>query len=268
VPEDVAFATKPALAAEMITRAVTGGVPVSWVTGDEVYGACPNLRATIRSHGLGYVLAVASNHRVTYPGAEEPDLAADLARTALRWQRLSAGAGAKGLRYYSWARTPIEPEAGSTGHHWLIIRRNDTTGELAYYRCYHPSDVTLADLVAVAGQRWRIEENFQAGKGHVGLDEHQVRRWNSWHRWTTLAMIAHALLTVLAATLRDTDTTTGLIPITLAEARRLLLATRQHLQTMADILAWSYWRRRHQHRAQQAHYRRRGHPTPQPNLRL
>jgi SRSO17 transposase len=103
VPDDVTFATKPALAAEMITRALTGGVPVGWVTGDEVYGACPNLRATIRSHGLGYVLAIASNHRLTYPGADEADLAADLARTSLSWQRLSAGAGAKGHRYYSGA---------------------------------------------------------------------------------------------------------------------------------------------------------------------
>jgi len=132
------------------------------------------------------------------------DLAADLARTSLPWQRLSAGAGAKGHhRYYSRARPPIEPEAGSAGHHWLLIRRNDTTGELAYYRCYHHS-VPLGDLVAVARQRWRIEENFQAGKGHVGLDQHQVRHWNSWHRCTTPGMIAHAPLTVLTATIRHT----------------------------------------------------------------
>lgn len=268
VPDDVEFATKPALAADMITRAVTGGVPAGWVTGDEVYGACPQLRATIRRHDLGYVLAVASNHRLTYPGADEADLAADLARTGLPWQRLSAGTGSKGLRYYSWARVPIEAETGSGGHHWLLIRRNDTTGELAYYRCYHPTTVALADLVAVAGKRWRIEETFQAGKGHVGLDQHQVRRWCSWHRWTTLAMWAHALLTVLAATIRDTDTSTGLVPITLAEVRRLLLATSRHLHDLTHTLTWSKWRRRHQHQARQAHYRHRGHPTPQPDLRL
>lgn len=247
---------------------MTGGVPVDWVTGDEVYGACPQRRATIRGHGLGYVLAVASNHRVTYPGADEADLAGDLARTALRWQRLSAGTGSKGLRYYSWARIPIEAEVGSGGHHWLLIRRNHTTSELAYYRCYHPAGATLADLVAMAGKRWRIEESFQTGKGHVGLDQHQVRRWNSWHRWTTLAMLAHALLTVLAATIRDTDTSPGLIPITLAEVRRLALTARQHLHDLAHTLAWSQWRRRHQYQAQQAHYHRRGHPAPHPDLRL
>lgn len=26
----------------------------------------------------------------------------------------------------------------------------------------------------------------------AGLDEHRVRRWDSWHRWVTLALLAHA----------------------------------------------------------------------------
>jgi SRSO17 transposase len=44
-----------------------------------------------------------------------------------------------------------------------------------------------------------VEECFQAGKGEVGLDQHQVRTWESWHRYTTLAMFAHAILAVIAA---------------------------------------------------------------------
>ena len=35
-----------------------------------------------------------------------------------------------------------------------------------------------------SGLRWTIEENFHAGKGLTGLDEHQVRRWTSWYRWS------------------------------------------------------------------------------------
>jgi hypothetical protein len=143
-----------------------------------------------------------------------------------------------------------------------LFRRNNTTGEWAYYRCWHPTNIGLDELVRVAGQRWRIEESFQAAKGHVGLDQHQVRRWDSWHRWTTLAMIAHALLTVIAATARASDSATALIPITLAEARRLVLAAWRHIQTMAQALAWSRWRRQHQHRARQSHYQRRDHPPP------
>jgi hypothetical protein len=43
-----------------------------------------------------------------------------------------------------------------------------------------------------------VEEAFQAGKGLCGLDQHQVRRWCSWYRWVTLAMLAYAFLVVAA----------------------------------------------------------------------
>jgi len=39
VPEDIGFATKPALATGMLTRALRAGVSARWVAGDEVYGA-------------------------------------------------------------------------------------------------------------------------------------------------------------------------------------------------------------------------------------
>ncbi|MGW3648225.1 hypothetical protein [Streptomyces sp. NPDC000878] len=80
-----------------------------------------------------------------------------------------------------------------------MIRRNRTAGELAYYRCYSPRRVPLTPLVRVAGSRWRVEETFQSTKGLAGLDEHQVRRHTSWSRWVTLAMLAHAFLSVIRA---------------------------------------------------------------------
>jgi SRSO17 transposase len=176
------------------------------------------------------------------------------------WQKHSAGAGSHGPRIYSWAWiTLLAEEDADTGHHHLLIRRNDATGELAYLRCYSPRPVTLHTLISVAGQRWRIEESFQAAKGLTGLDQHQVQRWTSWHRWTTLAMLAHAFLAVATATERDAQPTpTGLITLTVNEFRRLfdaLLLTTSH--TITTLLAWSRWRRRHQYRARLSHYKRR-----------
>ena len=256
------FATKPALAKTLIDRAVAAKVPAAWVAADEVYGADPTLRADIRGHGLGYVLAIAANRRVpTHAGAIRVDrLPAMLPSWA--WQKHSAGPGSHGHRYYSWAWITLLPENDAdTGWHHLLIRRNDATGELAYLRCYSPRPTTLHTLVAVAGQRWRIEESFQAAKGLTGLDQHQVRRWTSWHRWTTLAMLAHAFLAVATATERDTQPPpTSLIALTVNEFRRLfdaLLLTTNH--TVTSLLAWSRWRRRHQHRARESHYRRREH---------
>ena len=257
VPADAEFATKPELAGQMITRAVEAGTPAAWATGDEVYGADPELRERIAGLGIGYVLAVGSNRTVTT--AEQTKRVDELARSLPRraWRRLSAGAGAKGQRWYSWALVDIAGDT-DTGHHHLLVRRNDKTGELAYYRCYSPNPVRLRDYVRVAGWRWKIEETFQTGKGLAGLDEHQVRTWASWHRWVTLVACAHAFLVVTTAAQRRIDRAPDtLITLTVNEFRRLFVALLlRPLHAVADILAWSTWRRRHQARARACHYRK------------
>lgn len=41
----------------------------------------------------------------------------------------------------------------------MLIRSNNTTGELAFYRCWTPDPATLTHLVRVAGIRWTVEES-------------------------------------------------------------------------------------------------------------
>ena len=129
------------------------------------------------------MLAVACDYRVVAGG---DTYRADALRTrvpARAWQGVSAGKGAKGHRLYDWAFLRLDHDDlgpdGQTRQHWLMIRRNQQTGELAFYRCSTPRPVPLATLVRVAGIRWTVEERFQTGKGLVGLDQHQVRRWHS-----------------------------------------------------------------------------------------
>jgi SRSO17 transposase len=219
VPDDVSFATKPQLAQRMISRALDVGTPGSWVTGDEVYGAFSQLRAELETRRIGYVLAVACDHRATTgAGIMRADqLAAGLPRMA--WQTRSAGPGAKGPRLYDWALIDItdHPAEDRPGHRWLLIRRHPRTGELAYYHCYAPERVPLKTLVTVAGRRWTFEESFQAGKGLCGLDQHQVRTWTSWRRWAILSMLAFAFLAVQAARERSSPQPAGMIPLTCNE---------------------------------------------------
>jgi hypothetical protein len=155
IPGGTSFATKPALARRMIARALDAGTPAAWVTADEVYGADPGLRADLERRQVGYVLAVATSHRVI-TGAG-PCQAGPLARRLPRqaWQRYSAGAGAKGHRYYDWALVAIDP--GRPGYRWLLIRRSRRTRELAFYRCYSPRHVPLPALAKIAGIRWTTE---------------------------------------------------------------------------------------------------------------
>jgi SRSO17 transposase len=256
IPEGTMFATKPQLARRMIARTLDAGVPAEWVAGDEVYGADPGLCADLEKRQIGYVLAVAKSHRVNAgAGACRADaLAARLPRSA--WQRYSAGQGAKGHRLYDWALIGTGP--GRPGHRWLLIRRNYRTAELAFYRCYAPRHVPLAALARVAGRRWTVEEDFQAGKGLAGLDEHQVRRWDSWHRWVTLAMLAAAFLTITAAAEHAAGAPPdGQIPLTRNEIGHLFATLiTWPLRDLWHRLRWSNWRRRHQYRARTCHYQR------------
>ncbi len=268
VASQVGFATKPKLATTMIRRALDAGVPASWVAGDEVYGADPRLRAELQARQIGYVLAVACHHRVRFGGitCRVDEL---LRRVPARaWQCVSAGAGAKGHRLYDWAFARLDhdgpPPADQAGRHWLMVRRNRATGELAFYRCFTPRPTPLAVLVKVAGRRWTIEERFQTGKGLCGLDQHQVRRWHSWYRWVTLAMLAHAFLVVAALAERSrSPASPELIELSCNEVSHLFAAlVAPPADDHAHRLAWSLWRRRHQARARTCHYRRQAARDP------
>jgi len=64
VPTDVTFKTKTELGTEMVTGAVTAGVPFGWAAGDEVYGRSGKLRQACEDAGKGYVLEVPCDFRV------------------------------------------------------------------------------------------------------------------------------------------------------------------------------------------------------------
>lgn len=113
VPVDIEFATKPALAAAMINNALVADVPASWVAGEEVYDADPDLRTMSQDREIGYVLAISCGRRIP---TEVGDLRVDELAGVLppsAWQPLSAGA--KGPRMYSrvWIATIEMPQTGS-----------------------------------------------------------------------------------------------------------------------------------------------------------
>jgi len=211
VPDEVTCATKPQLAQRMLGRALAAGVPAAWVTGDAIYGGDRRLRVWLEQHKQPFVLAIKSDEplwavlqgRWGQPRADviATQIAAD------SWQRLSAGDGAKGPRWYEWAwvrlaRLQLTAEERRWDH-WLLVRRSrsDPT-ERAYYVVFAPAGTSLRTLARVAGQRWRIEQSFELAKGEVGLDQYEVRRWDGWYRHMTLAMFALAYLAVLRAHLQ------------------------------------------------------------------
>src|SRR5260370_28065644 len=116
----------------MLSHAWEQGVPMRWVTGDEVSGDAPRLRETIEGCGRFSVLAVSANTRVwtERPAVEEPaeqtggrprraprvatgapaarmvsEVIASLPRSA--WKRLAAVEGEKGGNTSPLARVAV-----------------------------------------------------------------------------------------------------------------------------------------------------------------
>ena len=144
VPETVGFKTKPELARAMLRRALDAGVEAAWVTADSVYGDDRRLRIELEERQQAYVLAVSGKDYV-WAGLRQyrvGDLLGSL--PAQGWLRLSADAGAKGLRLYDWVWAGLNPVLDDawcpTGwrRHLLVRRSISDPTELASYVVHAP----------------------------------------------------------------------------------------------------------------------------------
>ena len=96
------------------------------------------------------------------------------------WQRLSAGPGSKGERWYDWQCLCAAAEVAGLSR-------------------VGPPACDVPTLVRIAGSRWRIESAFEMAKQEVGLDEYEVRNVRGWDCHMILALWALALLSVVRA---------------------------------------------------------------------
>jgi SRSO17 transposase len=272
LPPGLEFRTKGQLAIDVCAEAAAGGVRFDFVCGDEVYGNCTQLREHLQTVGQAYVLRVPENFRVTLSDGTVLTCAEAvkmLVKAKRRWEIRSAGKGSKGERWYAWAWI-----ATASPRHYLLIRRHIRTGELAFHYCYVPDGqlCTKTTLIRAAGLRWPVEEGFEFGKDHFGLDQSQVRLYTAIARHTVLVMAALAICAVTAALIRDhTDTQApgpsrpdeyppadpGLIPLTVPEIKRILAAETAKVWPPGHITHWNWWTRRHQARSRWFHQRAR-----------
>src|SRR5215210_8306471 len=168
----------------------------------------------LRRAGKGSVLgAHVTDHHATDPfnswGKTLPvaGTAEQIARAlpSQAWRRLSPGDGTKGPRLYDWAYVEwadLEAEEYSPEHTglWtrgLLIRRNITDQDRAFFSTWCPAGTLMDTLVRVEGHRWAIEDAFETAKTELGLTHNETRSWHGWHRHVSLVMLAFALMAVV-----------------------------------------------------------------------
>jgi len=212
IPVDALFRTKPEMALDMLKATHGAEVPFTWVTGDCVYGDYRDIRMYLETIGKQYVMAVSGKESV-WIGYRQYRISRILDSLPEEgWERLSTGDGSKGEKIYDWLTSDINsPHKG-----WkrlLLIRRSiSEPAQMRAYVCCCTEDTQLSELVHIAGVRWTVEMCFAESKGEVGLDHYEVRSYDGWYRHITMAMCAHALLSILKMNEQD-FTYTAFLPI-------------------------------------------------------
>jgi SRSO17 transposase len=187
IPDGLAFATKPELAADQLRRLMAAGARALWAAADEVYGRCGEFRDALRALSLAYVVIVPCNQPVTI--ATGKAVRADEAMAGAVFERRSCGAGEKGPRYADWALI-----ATADPREFLLIRRLPARekNQYTFYLCWAPEDrpATMTYFVMIAGRRWPVEETFKTGKDTLAWDQSQARTFGAICRHTALTALA------------------------------------------------------------------------------
>ena len=206
VPEGIAFRNKIELAERMLERAFAAGVPARWVVADSFYGRSHAFREWLEERGRPYAVMVPKTNAIPLGGRKKKierhvERLPEDAFSEVRPARYGGG-----RRPWEWACLDLaaDPEKGMS--RWLLVRRStDDPDDRGFYQAYGPEGTPIEDLVGVCQDRWAIEQCFAEVKGEVGLDHYEVRRWNAWHRHTTLCLLAHAFLVVVRLAARDEE---------------------------------------------------------------
>lgn len=272
LPKGTRFVTKIALARRMLTRAFAAGVPARWVVADSFYDRSHAFRGWLEQRGRAYALMIPKTTAVEYQGRRERAEQLGARLPAAAWSSQASGTATQGGPRHQWVRLTLSGACAEGMGRWLLIRRSaDEPDELAYHRAYAPADTSAAELARVGDARWRIEEGFAQAKGEIGLDHDEIRGWVPWHRFVTLCLLAHAYLAVLRLQARTREAealperaATALLPLTVPEVRRLVLALGEPAERRAFRLGWSWWRRKHQASAARSHTARRARRRPPP----
>lgn len=213
VPEDLSFQTKQEIGLELITRA-SKKFPARWIGCDTVFGSDENFLDSL-PEGLYYFTDVKKNEKVYLEKPEvgvpqyqgrgrrpvNPKVISDhrtykvkeLAKSKeLTWHRIKLEEGAKGplLAYVACLRVyPSREELPWEDPVWLIIRKR-TDGQVRYAFSDAPESISLQELCQVSCWRWPIEQCFEEGKSHLGMDHYEHRSWPAWHRHMIYVMLA------------------------------------------------------------------------------
>jgi SRSO17 transposase len=202
VPEEITFQTKADIALDLLDEADKCQIQYSCVVTDGDYGDNPNFLNGLEERGKFYVCAVRCDFSVTLSRSEQSrvERADEVigAQPLSEWETISWREGSRGrLRAKFIALRCWRVDGDGTRHTgWLIGERpaRSQRGQWKYSWSNFGPQMPLEKMVEYVHRRHWVEQYHEEAKGELGWDEHQGRRWDSFHRHTVSVMLAYSFL--------------------------------------------------------------------------
>ena len=229
VPEHVRHQPKWQIALSMVRRMDLDDLPRLPLLADSGYGVVTEFRVSLQQMGHPYVVGMPLDTKVWRPGVvlavpappgkgkpptrlrpqggEVPIDIKTLAKElpAAAWHRVCWRHGSRGPQWGRFAALVVRPSHGFKGTsvapqdllepEWLLVHWPDQEPEpTKAWMSNFPQDTPLVTLTAYARLRWRIERDYQEGKGLVGLDHYEGRTWHGLHHHVALVFLAQQYL--------------------------------------------------------------------------
>lgn len=105
------------------------------------------------------------------------------------------------------------------GPYHLVVCYHPFTSEIKYFLSNAPANTLVQKLLRVAFGRWRIERCFEDGKGELGLDHWEGRRWLGLKRHLILTNVSYLFLSKACQQLRGEKPGVDCVPSTPGDRR-------------------------------------------------
>lgn len=228
IPDDVVYRPKWRIGLEQIVRARHNGIRFAWMTFDEGYGGKPPFLRALTQLGQNYIGEVPANFtawtklpEVLYRehGNDRLGRPRKFPRLKVKnnppvkvrhiasysplfrredWQTYRVKDGRKGPMVWKAKRISVwlKDDNGlpTPPHHLLVAHNVLEPKKIKYFISNAPKNTSVETLLLVAFSRWKIERMFEDGKGQLGMDHFEVRKFPSIRRHLILSCVSYLFL--------------------------------------------------------------------------
>ncbi len=210
IPDDVVYRPKWRIALDLMERTMKNGVRYKYATADEAYGRCAEFRHGLADMGLLYVVEVPCS-LTGWTANHATDAEYGARRVDELWRR--GGPSWEAFHVKNTEKGPVVWEVRAVRFHpreddapgdegWLVVARNVLEDETKYFLSNAPEDTPVENLLHVGFTRWHVEKLFKEGKGEIGMNHFEVRKYKPLMRHLVISMASLLFLNEQVASLR------------------------------------------------------------------